>query len=76
MKRIKKYISPEVIIISPVHDNLMYEVSVPGGKPDDGEPEAKQGAFDEESENSYSLPSINYDVWAEEEESSSYFKTK
>lgn len=67
MKRNSKYISPEVFIISPVHDNLMYAVSVPGGNPDEGEPEAKQGLFEEVADNSYSLPSINYDVWAEEE---------
>ena len=47
-----------------------------GGENNDQPDEAKQGLFEEESDNSYSLPSINYDVWAEEEESDSYFKTK
>lgn len=45
-----------------------------GGENNDQSDEAKPGEFEEES--SYSLPSINYDVWAEEEESDSYFKTK
>ncbi|MBQ6205333.1 MAG: hypothetical protein IJK46_14765 [Prevotella sp.] len=56
--------------------SLLYAVSVPGGIPDDGDPEAKQASFEEESECVYNLPSIDYDVWAEEEESDSYFKTK
>ena len=73
MKRKNQYITPETIMLKPVSDGLMYFTSVPGGEPDDGEPEAKEGLFEEES--SYSLPCIN-DVWAEEEESDSYFKTK
>ena len=48
----------------------------PRGNADEGEPEAKESLFEEESEISYSLPSINYDVWAEEDESGSYFSSK
>ena len=47
----------------------------PRGNADEGEPEAKESLFEEESEISYSLPSINYDVWAEEDESGSYFSS-
>ena len=73
MERKSQYITPEVIMLTPIQDGLMYFTSVPGGNPDEGEPEAKESAFDAESETSYSLPSINYDVWAEEKESDSYF---
>ena len=76
MEKKNQYIAPELLLLTPIQDGLMYFTSVPGGNPDEGEPEAKQGLFEEESDNSYSLPSINYDVWAEEEESDSYFKTK
>ena len=68
MERKSQYITPEVIMLTPIQDGLMYFTSVPGGNPDEGEPEAKESTFDNESETSYSLPSINYDVWAEEEE--------
>ena len=76
MEKKNQYITPEMIMLKPVSDGLMYFTSVPGGEPDEGDPEAKQGLFENESETSYSLPSINYDVWAEEEESSSYFSKK
>lgn len=76
MEKKNQYIAPELLLLTPIQDGLMYFTSVPGGNPDEGEPEAKQGLFEEESDNSYSLPSINYDVWAEEEESDSYFKKK
>lgn len=74
MEKKNQYIAPELLLLTPIQDGLMYFTSVPGGNPDEGEPEAKQGLFEEES--SYSLPSINYDVWAEEEGSDSYFNTK
>ena len=74
METKNQYIARELLLLTPIQDGLMYFTSVPGGNPDEGEPEAKPGEFEEES--SYSLPSINYDVWAEEEESDSYFKTK
>ena len=74
MEKKNQYITPELLLLTPIQDGLMYAVSVPGGNPDEGEPEAKQGLFEEESDNSYSLPSIN--LWAEEEESDNYFKTK
>jgi hypothetical protein len=73
MEKKNQYIAPELLLLTPIQDGLMYFTSVPGGNPDEGEPEAKQGLFEEESDKSYSLPSINYDVWAEEEESESYF---
>lgn len=73
MEKKNQYIAPELLLLTPIQDGLMYFTSVPGGNPDEGEPEAKQGLFEEESETGCSLPSINYDVWAEEEESESYF---
>lgn len=76
MERKNQYIAPEMIMLKPVSDDLMYFTSVPGGEPDEGEPEAKEGLFEEESVSAYNLPGIEYDVWAEEEESTSYFKTK
>ena len=76
MEKKNQYITPEVFPTEPVTEGLMYFASVPGGNPDEGEPEAKESAFDAESETGYSLPSINYDVWAEEKESDSYFSSK
>ena len=76
MEKKNQYIAPEVIMLTPIQESLMYVVSVPGGNPDEGEPEAKQGSFEEDSETTYSLPGINYDVWAEETESESFFHKK
>ena len=67
MKRKKVYIAPKLFILAPVHDSLLYETSVPGGKPDEGQPEAKQGLFEEEALNDYSMP-IQKNLWADEEE--------
>ena len=71
----KVYIVPDTQILTYRTESLLYQASVSyGGENNDQSDEAKPGEFEEES--SYSLPSINYDVWAEEEESDSYFKTK
>ena len=66
MERKSQYITPEVFLTEPVTEGLMYFASVPGGEPDEGDPEAKESIFEEESENSYTLPSIDYNVWDDE----------
>lgn len=76
MEKKNQYIAPELLLLTPIQDGLMYFTSVPGGNPDEGEPEAKLGFFEDDSETSYSLPGINYDVWAEETESESFFHKK
>ncbi|MBP3219627.1 MAG: hypothetical protein J6M37_04080 [Prevotella sp.] len=76
MEKKNQYIAPELLLLTPIQDGLMYFTSVPGGNPDEGEPEAKPGFFEDDSEASYSLPGINYDVWAEETESESFFHKK
>lgn len=50
MKKI--YESPKVYKMTMTISSLLYEVSVPGGNPDEGEPEAKpmDFVFDEEEE--------------------------
>ena len=71
----KVYIVPDTQTLTYRTESLLYQASVSyGGENNDQPDEAKPGEFEEES--SYSLPSINYDVWGEEEESDSYFKTK
>lgn len=73
----KVYIVPDTQTLTYRTESLLYQASVSyGGENNDQPDEAKQGLFEEESDNSYSLPSINYDVWGEEEESDSYFKKK
>lgn len=48
----KEYKSPEVYEMTMTISSLLYEVSVPGGNPDEGDPEAKpmDFVFDEEEE--------------------------
>ena len=75
MKR--SYIVPDIKILAYRMDSLLYKASVEyGGENNDQPDEAKQGFFEEDSETSYSLPGINYDVWAEETESESFFHKK
>lgn len=76
MEKKNQYIAPEVIMLTPIHESLMYVVSVPGGNPDEGEPEAKQGVFEEDAETSYSQPNVDYDIWAEETEYEGFFHEK
>lgn len=75
MKKI--YIVPETKKLTYGTESLLYTVSIwYGGEEDNPVIDAKESIFDEESDCSYNLPSSNIDVWAEEEESDSYFKTK
>ncbi len=75
MKR--SYIVPDIKILAYRMDSLLYKASVEyGGENNDQPDEAKQGFFEDDSETSYSLPGINYDVWAEETESESFFHKK
>ena len=75
MKR--SYLVPNTKTLAYRTDSLLYQASVPyGGENNDQPDEAKQGVFEEDSETTYSLPSINYDVWAEETESESFFHKK
>lgn len=75
MKR--SYIVPNTKTLAYRTDSLLYKASVPYGGEDNEQPdEAKQGVFEDDSETSYSLPGINYDVWAEETESESYSHKK
>lgn len=48
----KEYISPKVYEMAMTISSLLYEVSVPGGNPDEGDPEAKRVdfVFDEEED--------------------------
>ena len=75
MKR--SYIVPDIKILAYRMDSLLYKASVEyGGENNDQPDEAKQGFFEDDSETTYSLPGINYDVWAEETESESFFHKK
>ena len=75
MKR--SYIVPDIKILAYRMDSLLYKASVEyGGENNDQPDEAKQSFFEDDSETSYSLPGINYDVWAEETESESYSHKK
>lgn len=68
----KTYSAPDTKILTYRNETLLYQTSVPYGGVNNGQPdEAKQGMFEEELETSYNLPSINYDVWAEEEDEES-----
>ena len=75
MKR--SYIVPDIKILAYRMDSLLYKASVEyGGENNDQPDEAKQSFFEDDSETTYSLPGINYDVWAEETESESFFYKK
>ena len=75
MKR--SYIVPDIKILAYRMDSLLYKASVEyGGENNDQPDEAKQGFFEDDSETTYSLPGISYDVWAEETESESFFHKK
>ena len=75
MKR--SYIVPDIKILAYRMDSLLYKASVEyGGENNEQPDEAKQGFFEDDSETTYSLPGINYDVWAEETESESFFHKK
>ena len=59
----KEYISPEVYEIKMMMSSILYEVSVPGGNPDEGEPEAKPMVVvtddeEEEPEEQDTIPSF------------------
>ena len=73
----KSYIVPDTKKLNYRIESLLYTISIWGGEGDNQEiDEAKQGFFEDDSETSYSLPGINYDVWAEETESESYSHKK
>ena len=73
----KSYIVPDTKKLNYRIESLLYTISIWGGEGDNQElDEAKQGVFEDDSETSYSLPGINYDVWAEETESESFFHKK
>ena len=73
----KSYIVPDTKKLNYRIESLLYTISIWGGEGDNQElDEAKQGVFEDDSETSYSLPGINYDVWAEETESESYSHKK
>ena len=65
----KIYTAPHVDTVGLSYTTTLLDWSAPKADGGGGNtPEAKESIFEEESENSYSLPSINYNVWAEEEE--------
>ena len=73
----KAYIVPETKYFVYRTESLLYTVSIWGSEGDTTEPEdAKESIFEEESDCAYNLPSIDYDVWAEEKVSDSFFYRK
>ena len=69
----KKYIAPEVHDVICQLQDLLYEVSIPGGNPDEGDPEAKRMDFDladdefleeeQEKKETFVLPEKFTSVW-------------
>ena len=72
-----EYTAPEIKILYKYASELCLETwSADKDTGGTNIPEAKESIFDEESDCAYNLSGTNYDVWAEEEESDSYFRTK
>lgn len=69
----KKYIAPEAHNVTCLLTDILYEVSIIGGNPDEGEPEAKPMDFDladdeffeeeQEKKKTFGLPEKFTNVW-------------